>query len=322
VPLEAPWRAPGAEELDRRTFGDWLESNASSTIVRSLLARISAGHHCTRCDEISLLHALFYARSNGGFAAMSGLGSAEKSEYLPDGAQELARRMAASLGGARLRLASPVVGIRHDVEGAVVFGSDFELQASRVIVAIPPTAAHRLRFDPRLTPERELLGARARMGSGYKVHAVFEEPFWRRDGRSGQALFEQGQTSDGSPPDSRRGILVALFEPSYSAALAGHSAPRRRREVLALLAELFGPAALHPLDYIETYWAREVFSGGDVCSLPIGTWSATRNALREPIGCVHWAGTETATEFYSHMEGALQSAERVVHEVQEGLENS
>ena len=37
--------------------------------------------------------------------------------------------------------------------------------------------------------------------------------------------------------------------------------------------------------------------------------------LNKPIGAIHWAGTETATEFFGYIEGALQSAERVVSEI-------
>jgi len=46
-----------------------------------------------------------------------------------------------------------------------------------------------------------------------------------------------------------------------------------------------------------------------------GTLSKYGDYLHKPIGSVHWAGTETATEFYGYMEGALQSAERVVAEI-------
>src|SRR5204863_525603 len=38
-------------------------------------------------------------------------------------------------------------------------------------------------------------------------------------------------------------------------------------------------------------------------------------ALREPVGRVHWAGTETATEWCGYMEGAVASGERAAAEV-------
>jgi monoamine oxidase len=42
-------------------------------------------------------------------------------------------------------------------------------------------------------------------------------------------------------------------------------------------------------------------------------------ALREPIGPIHWAGTETATKWNGYIDGALQSGERAAREVLEGV---
>jgi monoamine oxidase len=49
--------------------------------------------------------------------------------------------------------------------------------------------------------------------------------------------------------------------------------------------------------------------------LPPGVWTSFGQALREPIGRLHWAGTETATVWTSYMEGAVQSGERAADEV-------
>ena len=38
-------------------------------------------------------------------------------------------------------------------------------------------------------------------------------------------------------------------------------------------------------------------------------------ALRPPVGPIHWAGTETATEWTGYMDGAVQSGERAADEV-------
>ena len=39
--------------------------------------------------------------------------------------------------------------------------------------------------------------------------------------------------------------------------------------------------------------------------LPAGVLSQFGPALREPVGRLHWAGSETAREWYGFMEGAL-----------------
>jgi monoamine oxidase len=40
--------------------------------------------------------------------------------------------------------------------------------------------------------------------------------------------------------------------------------------------------------------------------------------LREPVGRVHWAGTETSDVWCGYMDGAVRSGERVAAEIAEG----
>jgi monoamine oxidase len=41
----------------------------------------------------------------------------------------------------------------------------------------------------------------------------------------------------------------------------------------------------------------------------------TGSLLARPVGRVHWAGTENATDWIGYMEGAVQAGERAAHEV-------
>ena len=63
-------------------------------------------------------------------------------------------------------------------------------------------------------------------------------------------------------------------------------------------------------------WRR----GGYGAVFPAGTWVTCGQALREPVGRIHWAGTETAEAFVGYIDGAVRSGERVVNEVLEVLE--
>jgi monoamine oxidase len=44
-------------------------------------------------------------------------------------------------------------------------------------------------------------------------------------------------------------------------------------------------------------------------------WTGYGEALREPVGLTHWAGTETAEVWNGYMEGAIRSGERTAREV-------
>jgi monoamine oxidase len=86
--------------------------------------------------------------------------------------------------------------------------------------------------------------------------------------------------------------------------------------VLDGFARLFGPRALEVERFIELDWAREPWSGGGPTSnMPPGAWTGFGPALRQPVGRVHWAGTETAEEWSGYMDGAVRSGERAALEV-------
>lgn len=85
-------------------------------------------------------------------------------------------------------------------------------------------------------------------------------------------------------------------------------------------ARWFGQEAHAPAEYVELDWATERWSGGcAITTFPPGTLSVFGPALRAPVGCIHWAGTETATSCPGFMEGGVESGERAAAEVRARL---
>jgi monoamine oxidase len=93
--------------------------------------------------------------------------------------------------------------------------------------------------------------------------------------------------------------------------------PAARRDCcLRALAERLGPKAAHPQEYLETDWSTERWSqGGMIGVAPPGLLTTCGSALREPVGCIHWAGSERATEMHGLMEGAVRSGERAANAI-------
>jgi hypothetical protein len=68
--------------------------------------------------------------------------------------------------------------------------------------------------------------------------------------------------------------------------------------------------------YVEKNWMAEEFSGGCYSGvMPPKVLTEFAATIREPMGCVHFAGTETATEWSGYMDGAVQAGERAGFEV-------
>jgi monoamine oxidase len=216
-------------------------------------------------------------------------------------------------------LSSPVRRIEWSARAVGLTGDDVRVRAERAIVAIPPALAGRLRYDPPLPGYRDQLTQRVPMGAVIKCFAIYDEPFWRTDGLSGSTVSGTGPltlTVDNSPPAGSPGILVGFLEGDHARSLGRASATERREAVLANLVQLLGPRAGKPGDFIEKSWAEEEWSRGCYTGYtPPGVLTAFGPGLREPVGPIHWAGTETATKWNGYIDGALQSGERAAREV-------
>jgi monoamine oxidase len=156
-------------------------------------------------------------------------------------------------------------------------------------------------------------------GHVVKVQAIYERPFWREDGLNGSSLSDVGPcnvTLDSSPRSGRPGVLLGFVGGDEARRFTRLAQPERRRAALASFARCFGPRALEPVDYLEADWASEPYSRGcPVGIAPPGVLTTYGAALREPVGAIHWAGTETSTYWNGYMDGAVRSGERAAAEV-------
>lgn len=321
VPLSAPWEARGAERLDSQTLASWARRNLYTHMGRTTVELFSQSVLACEPNEVSLLHFLFYVRSAGGFRNLTEVAGGAQQDRFVGGSQELCIRAAEQLGPAVVRLSSPVWRIEHLDGRVVVSTADTDVIAKRVIVAVPPMMAGRISYDPPLPGLRDQLTQKAPMGSVIKCLAVYDTPFWREDGLSGQAASDSGAvraTFDNCPPDGSPGILLGFVEGANARRLAGMPAAERRREVIACFERYFGPKAGRPTDYIEQDWTREQWTRGCYgAHFAPGVWTQFGKALRPQVGRIHWAGTETSTVWCGYMDGAVRSGERAAAEVLE-----
>jgi monoamine oxidase len=188
-----------------------------------------------------------------------------------------------------------------------------------VIVATPPTLAGRILYDPPLPPLRDQLVQRMPQGTLMKFEAVYDTPFWRGRGLSGQAVSENGPikvTFDVSPRDGSLGILMGFIGGHEARVWEDRPTTERRAAALANLANYFGNEARTPREIVEFNWSAEAWNRGcPVAVLGPGTLIDFGAVLRTPVGRIHWAGTETSTYWNGYMDGAVRSGERAAQEV-------
>ena len=330
VPLEEPWLAARALEWDGQTFATWVRRNTRTTAARSLFELATEAVWAAEPSDVSLLHVLFYTRSGSGFNTLVGTDGGAQQDRFHGGSQRLALLMAAQLGEGRVRLATPVRRIEHGPEGVVLYagGASGEaggttVRARRAILAIPPTLAGRIAYDPPLPALRDQLTQRMPQGTVIKTMAIYERPFWREEGLSGQAASDGGPARvvfDNSPPDGSPGVLLGFLEGRLARQWGARRASERREAILAGHARLFGERAARPQRFVERVWAEEEWTRGCYgCLMTTGGWTEFGRALRAPIGPLHWAGAETATVWNGYMDGAVQSGERAAAEALSAL---
>jgi monoamine oxidase len=314
VSAEAPWEAPNAEKLDEQTFASWIRGAARTKVAREAVAMACHAVFAVEPSELSLLHVLFYAASSGGWDDLLDTEGGAQQDRIVGGSQLISLRMAEELGD-RIRLSTPVRGIRTESD-AVIAG---EVSARRAIVAVPPALAGRIEYDPPLPGPRDQLTQRMPMGSVIKTMAIYDEPFWRADGLSGQALSIPGPAQvvfDNTPANGSPGVLLGFLEARDARVLGRVSEAERREAVVAGHARMFGPRAAKPSGWAEKDWTAEPYTRGCYAGvLGPGAWTAYGTWLREPVDRIHWAGTETATRWMGYFDGAVQSGKRAAAEV-------
>jgi len=320
IPLDAPWDAPNAAALDARTVASWIDSglNVPSATAREMLHLTVSGLFASETSEVSLLNLLHHINSAGGFSNQTSIEGGVQQDRITGGMQTMADRIVVRLGDA-VRLGTPVREIRQTTGAVDVVADAVTVRARRVVVAIPPALAGHVRYTPTLPPARAMLLQRLAAGWTYKFILVYDEPFWRSDGLSGESIGMGSPIElsiDACGATTPPGILNAFAAGPHAAALARLDPDARREIVVAQMAARFGPRAAGLRHYVETEFAGEEWTRGCyMAHYAPGVLTQFGYVIRDPVGRIHWAGTETSPVMNGFIDGAVRSGERVAEEV-------
>ena len=314
-----PWAAPRAAEWDAQTAQDWMLANTCTQGARAVIEIATRAIFSCEPRDVSFLYFLHYVAASGSIETLAEVTQGAQQDRIRGGAFQLAQRLAQTLAPDSLRLDSPVHAVRLEAAGYAIDHAGGSVLARRVIVALAPMLADRVRFEPALPASRALLAAHMPMGSVIKILVAYAEPFWRKAGFSGEAVSDSAPFSpvfDACLPGRPEGLLVGFIEGDHARRHGVLDPLARRQAVVDSLVRYFGPQAGEPLDYVEKDWCADPWSRGCYVGLAQpGVLTAAGAALRAPCDGIHWAGTETATRWTGYMDGALESGERAAAEV-------
>lgn len=315
IDIDAPWNSPDAAYLDSITFEEWLDRRNVHRHTRALMVIIAKVQWGCLPGDVSMLHVLKTIRAAGGLDHMLDVEDGQQEERIVETTQEIAKRLAATLGDS-LRLETPVTAISHHDDGVTVSTPSGDVRAGYAIVAVPPAMRAEIAFTPPLPEKAAGVTRTTPMGVLSKAFVAYDRPFWRDNKLSGEALTDTGAafiTFDVSPSATGRGVLMVFCDPRC---FDGFAPADRKRMVIEKVVDLFGPQAAEPLDYVDHCWGLEEFSPGGP-NPAVGPFATTTYGpvMAEPHGRVHWAGTEIAGEWSGSMNGAVLSGERTAEAV-------
>jgi len=324
VPAATPWICLEAEAWDAITFETWLNVRLRTPTAKDFFRFLTNQAYSTEPGQISLLQMLWFLQTTHGLPAWA-LGGAQANR-VEGGTGLVAQRLAESLGDV-IHLRQAVRSIEQSAAGVRVVTADGEFRARAAIVCLPPQLDAGLAYSPPLPADMQRAFSAQLTGNSMKAQAVYETPFWRESGLSGNGIHWDGPqtfTFDNSPSGETPGVLLGFLSARRATGWNRRAPEERREAILQAWARVFGPQAISPIDYIEMDWAAEPFTrGGHGCHFPPGTWCELGPALggeRMPnFGRLWWAASDLAKDWNGYLEGALFAGQQAADEVASAL---
>lgn len=317
VSPSTPWESADAKKWDSISLEEWKSKTLKTAGARMFLDLATRALCTSEPNDISFLYFLMYLRSGVNLRTLISIPGGAQQLRFKGGTQPIVARLQQQLAHP-VKMNAPVHSIIQESNTITIGTPDCQWKADKVVVAIPPALAHEIQFSPSLPANRTQLMENLPMGSVIKYVVQYEKAFWRDAGCSGEVFTDQGActttfdatTIEGQP------ALVTFSDGKIARELSQQSAAFRQQAVLAELTRCLGPQAERPKAFLEKDWIADPWSRGCYAGV-MGKDVLSRygTELRKPCGGIHWAGTETATEWFGYMEGALQSAERVSEEI-------
>ena len=252
-----------------------------------------------------------------------GYASSPPSMRLVGGMAALVDALARRVPPARVRLGARVRHVRR--EGAAIevgyadgTGATSTVRARQVMLALPPRlAATTIAFTPPLPPELQRAWQRTPtwMAPHAKYLAVYDEPFWRGQGLSGEArsaVGPMGEIHDASHPEGHAALFGFLAIPvQMRTAMGDQLLAECRRQFV----RLFGPRAATPRFEVLKDWARDEYTATDADAM-----AASNHAAAPPMAAAigPWQASlagiasEFSPLFPGYVAGAVDAAVRGV----------
>jgi len=302
---QPPWCNTQAADLDDRTLGDFIREHTRSDRGLWWVNSKYRSDEGDDPDNIGLLGWLC-----GYLHYLNRDGDVMSAYRIPGGSRQLCEKILGSLR-AEPQFQMVLRRVRQGSSGVTLVFEHSEVRVDHVILTLPPTALERIVFDPPLSPKKRCAVEACRMSRATKICWEFERAWWH-DLEWGGSLMCDGplqQTWEASLGEAP--ILTAYVCGDEATRWVASGDPVRGG--LYELAQMFPEAGKYFVRGWAHNWLTDPFAPGAFSHLAPGYVMEHMEHISPPEGRIHFAGEHTAL-WTGFIEGALESAERVVHE--------
>ncbi len=202
--------------------------------------------------------------------------------------------------------------------------------SSKLILSIPTPLYADLAISPPLSGSKAVATSSTTLGYYSKMILCYDNPWWTNKtattpGSCGLAISYQSPAAvirDTSVPADGHYCLTCFIGGSPGLVWSKLPAHERRAQILTQVSNIFGnkEEVYNPVEIFEQEWSKEQYSKGAPCPVTgPGVLTRVGKALAEPVGNLHFVGTETSEVWSGYMEGAVRSGERGAEEVVSSL---
>jgi len=259
---------------------------------------------------------LLYEDENGHVQRGRGFSSMQGSWRLQGGLGALIDALVREIPNDKLLGAKPIRALHKTTDGVTArTDTGLEINAQQVVLALPMRLAARLSYIPALPNDAIATMERIPtwMAGQAKAVAVYDRPFWREAGLSGDAMSRIGPMAECHDASAMEGGPYAIFGFIGVPPASRFDPHALRQQLCAQLSRLFGSKALAPRHLFLKDWAADPFTATDLDHRPVH--AHPDYGLAPPLARL-WgnalilSGTEAAPTFGGFLEGALEAADR------------
>ena len=345
--MDAPWQPLYNSEhteahilYDQMNAIEWLESieySSTNWVHKLLLTDLVAEYGLLEENSaLNLIYLLAWNTHNSGGLPLAGT---DERLHVVGGNDLIPHGMANELPVDTIQTGRMLEAIQGQLEGpyTLVFDTGHDETCDKLVLAIPYALIKNLDIEFQFSPQKEQAIAEILHADNGKVQMEFTDRHWDRvhsiDGEEINQAARAYSTPDkfistweGEPGNpSPLGLLV-----DYNGGIEGKTLRKakggndyfgiaNKRDVNRVLSQIEqiwpGIGAKYTGKALVSNWWDNPYSKGAFVSPGVNTMTVWWGAQWEVEGNIHFAGEACDEEYWSYMDGAIRSGERVAKEI-------